>query len=149
MPETKVFLDTNIIIYAYDVSAKEKHEQARKLLVDLWDSGRGVLSTQVLQEFFVSVTQKIPQPLTLNMAKDIVSDLLRWEIVVNDGDSILEAMELHSRHKYSFWDSLIIQAAIKSGASLLLSEDLSGGQTIHGVTIKNPFKSPLPRFSEG
>ena len=65
MPGTKVFLDTNIIIYAYDVSAKEKHEQARKLLVDLWDSGRGVLSTQVLQEFFVSVTQKIPQPLTL------------------------------------------------------------------------------------
>jgi predicted nucleic acid-binding protein len=149
MPETKIFLDTNIIIYAYDVSAKEKHEQARKLLVDLWDSGRGVLSTQVLQEFFVSVTQKIPQPLTLNMAKDIVSDLLRWEMVVNDGDSILEAIELRSRHKYSFWDSLIIQAAIKGGASLLLSEDLSGGQTIQGVAIRNPFKSPLPRFSEG
>ena len=67
MPETKIFLDTNVIIYAYDVSAKEKHEQARKLLVDLWDSGRGVLSTQVLQEFFVSVTRKIPQPLTLNI----------------------------------------------------------------------------------
>jgi predicted nucleic acid-binding protein len=149
MPETKVFLDTNIIIYAYDVSAKEKHEQARKILVDLWNSGRGVLSTQVLQEFFVSVTQKIPQPLTLIMAKEIISDLLRWEIVVNDGDSILEAIELHSRHKYSFWDSLIIQAAIKGGASLLLSEDLSGGQTIHGLAIKNPFKSPLTRFSEG
>ena len=144
MPETKVFLDTNIIIYAYDASAKEKHEQAKKLLVDLWDSGQGVLSTQVLQEFFVNVTQKIPQPLTVNMAKDIVSDLLRWEIVVNDGDSIMEAIELHSRHKYSFWDSLIIQAAIKGGASLLLSEDLDGGQTIHGVVIKNPFKDPLP-----
>ena len=77
------------------------------------------------------------------MAKDIISDLLRWEIVVNDGDSILEAIELHSRHKYSFWDSLIIQAAIKGGASLLLSEDLAGGQTIHCVAIKNPFKSPL------
>ena len=140
MPETKVFLDTNIIIYAYDVSAKEKHEQAKSILVDLWNSGRGVLSTQVLQEFFVSVTRKIPQPLTLIKAKEIISDLLRWEIVVNDGDWILEAIELHSRHKYSFWDSLIIQAAIRGGASLLLSEDLSGGQTLQGLTIKDPFK---------
>jgi len=146
MPGTKVFLDTNIIIYAYDLSAKEKHEKARKILVDLWDSGRGALSTQVLQEFFVSVTQKIPQPLTLAVAKEIVSDLLKWEIVVNDGDSILEAIELHSRHKYSFWDSLIIQAAIKGGASLLLSEDLSGGQIIHGVAIKNPFLKSFDSF---
>ena len=140
MPETKVFLDTTIIIYAYDVSAKEKHEQAREILVDLWNSGHGVLSTQVVQEFFVSVTQKIPQPLTLSKAKEIISDLLRWEIVVNDGDSILEAIELRSRYKYSFWDSLLIQAAIKGGASLLLSEDLSGGQTIQGLAIKDPFK---------
>jgi len=75
----------------------------------------------------------------LKAAKQIINDLLSWDIVINDGDSILEAIELHSSHKYSFWDSLIIQAAIKGGASLLLSEDLSGGQSIRGVTIKNPF----------
>ena len=139
MPGAKVFLDTNVIIYAYDVSAGEKRERAKKILVDLWDSGQGLLSIQVLQEFFVSVTRKIPQPLALKEAQHIVNDLLTWEVVVNDGDSILEAIELHSSHKYSFWDSLIIQAAIKGGASLLLSEDLSGGQTIRGVTIKNTF----------
>jgi predicted nucleic acid-binding protein len=114
-------------------------EKVQKILLDLWDSGQGLLSIQVLQEFFVSATRKIPQPLALKEAQHIVNDLLTWEVVVNDGDSILEAIELHSSHKYSFWDSLIIQAAIKGGASLLLSEDLSGGQTIRGVTIKNPF----------
>jgi predicted nucleic acid-binding protein len=139
MPDAKIFLDTNVIIYAYDVSAGEKREKAQKIMLDLWESGQGLLSIQVLQEFFVNVTQKIPQPLALKTAKQIVDDLLTWEVVVNDGDSILEAIELLSIHKYSFWDSLIIQAAIKGGASLLLSEDLSGGQTLGGVTIKNPF----------
>jgi predicted nucleic acid-binding protein len=139
MPDAKIFLDTNVIIYAYDVSAGEKREKAQKILLDLWESGQGLLSIQVLQEFFVNVTQKIPQPLALKTAKQIVDDLLTWEVVVNDGDSILEAIELHLSHKYSFWDSLIIQAAIKGGASLLLSEDLSGGQTLGGITINNPF----------
>ena len=139
MPGAKIFLDTNVIIYAYDISAGLKREKAQKILLDLWESGLGLLSTQVLQEFFVSVTRKIPQPLGLKTAKQIVNDLLSWDIVINDGDSILEAIELHSNHKYSFWDSLIIQAAIKGGASLLFSEDLSGGQNIKGITIKNPF----------
>ncbi len=139
MPGAKIFLDANVIIYAYDVSAGVKREKAQKILLDLWESGQGLLSTQVLQEFFVTVTRKIPQSLELRTAKQIVNDLLSWDIVINDGDSILEAIELHSNHKYSFWDSLIIQAAIKGGASLLLSEDLSGGQNIKGITIKNPF----------
>jgi predicted nucleic acid-binding protein len=139
MPGNKVFLDTNIIVYAYDVSAKKKHETAKEILVNLWDYGQGVLSTQVLQEFFVSVTQKIPQPLTLRLAKEIVKDLLKWDIVVNDGESILEAIEIYFKHQYSFWDSLIIQAALRGGASLLLSEDFSDEQTIDHVTIKNPF----------
>ena len=139
MPGAKIFLDTNVIIYAYDVSAGAKREKAQRIIIDLWESGQGLLSTQVLQEFFVSVTRKIPQPLELKTAKQIVNDLLMWDIVINDGDSILEAIELHSNYRYSFWDSLIIQAAIKGGASLLLSEDLSGGQNIKGITIKNPF----------
>lgn len=143
MPGDKVFLDTNIIIYAYDLSAGRKREVARKIMADLWDSGRGLLSTQVLQEFFVSATRKISKPLDLKVAKDIVSDLLRWDLIVNNGESILEAIEIHSRHNYSFWDSMIIQAAINGGASLLISEDLSDGKTIHGVTIKNPFISPI------
>ena len=139
MPGNKIFLDTNILIYAFDVSAKEKHEQARKILLELWGSGRGLLSTQVLQEFFVSVTHKIPRTLTLEQAKEIVMDLLKWDVIVNDGESILEAVDIQAKQKFSFWDALILQAAMRGGASLLLSEDLSDGQIIRGVTIRNPF----------
>jgi predicted nucleic acid-binding protein len=91
----------------------------------------------VLQEFFASVTRKNPRPLAWRIAKGIVADLLKWEVIVNDGESILEAIEIQSEQNFSFWDSLIIQAAIKSGASLVFSEDLSDGQVIDGVTIKN------------
>ena len=140
MPDDKVFLDTNIIIYAYDLTAGEKHEVAKKIILDLWDSGLGTISTQVLQEFFVIVTRKIPKPLATKLAKEIIKDLLKWNVVVNDGESILEAVNILLRYKYSFWDSMIIEAAIKSGAGILLTEDLSDGQTINGVTIMNPFK---------
>ncbi|MEE8329514.1 MAG: PIN domain-containing protein [Thermodesulfovibrionia bacterium] len=143
MREDKVFLDTNIIIYAYDLSAGEKHEIARNIVVSLWDSGLGVVSTQVLQEFFVSVTQKIPKPIDVKLTKNIVNDLLRWDVIVNDGDCILGAIDMHLRYKYSFWDSLIIAAAIQGGTTLLFSEDLSDGQIINGVEIKNPFTNPF------
>ena len=141
MADQKIFLDTNIIIYAYDVSAGDKHEIARKIMVDLWDSGLGVISTQVLQEFFVNVTQKIPKLLNKRLTKDILSDLLKWDVVVNDGESILEAVEILFKYGYSFWDSLIIEAAMRSGSEVLLSEDLTHGQIINGLTINNPFKS--------
>jgi predicted nucleic acid-binding protein len=95
----------------------------------------------VLQEFFVNVTQKIPKQLDNRLARDIVSDLLKWDVVVNDGESILEAVEILLRYGYSFWDSLIIEAAIGGGAGALLSEDLTHGQTINGVTIENPFQA--------
>lgn len=145
MKGDKIFLDTNIIIYAYDVGAGEKHNIAKKVFVELWDSGLGVISTQVLQEFFVNVTQKMPKTLDKRLTKDIVSDLLKWNVVVNDGESIVEAIEILLRYGYSFRDSLIIEAAMRGGATVLLSEDLSYGQVIHGVTIKNPFKTnPFP-----
>jgi predicted nucleic acid-binding protein len=137
----KVFLDTNIILYAYDVSAGEKHQIANKIVLDLWDSGLGVISTQVLQEFFVNVTQKIPKPLNIKLARDIVSDFLKWDVVINDGESIFEAIEILLRYRYSFWDSMIIEAARRSGAELLLSENLRHAQLIDGLTIENPFQT--------
>lgn len=140
MPGGKVFLDTNIIIYAFDITAGDKHNVAAELMISLWDSGLGVISTQVLQELVVNVTQKIPEPLDIGSAKEIVNDLLKWEVVVNDGESILDAIELHEKYKYSFWDSMIIKAAIKGRCTMLFSEDLTDGQTIEGVTIQNPFK---------
>jgi predicted nucleic acid-binding protein len=141
MRGAKTFVDTNILIYAYDSTAGEKHNTAGTIVSELWDTGLGILSTQVLQEFFVNVTAKIPKPLNERVAKSIVGDLLTWEIVVSDGQAILAGVDIHVKYKYSFWDALIIEAAIRSGSHSLLSEDLSDGQIIDGVTIRNPFRS--------
>jgi predicted nucleic acid-binding protein len=140
MPEDKTFLDTNIIIYAYDVTAGKKQKVARDILADLWNSGLGVVSTQVLQELFVNVVQKIPKPMEKQQAKKIIRDFLKWHVVVNTGDSIIEAIDICLKSGYSFWDSMIIQAALTGGAAVLISEDFQDGQRINGVTIRNPFK---------
>lgn len=142
MTEDKVFLDANILVYAHDVSAGTKQVIAERIVADLWKRGNGVLSTQVLQEFFVISTQKLPKPMEVSTAQKVTADLLNWDIVINDGDSILGAIELHKRYKYSFWDSLIIYAALKAGAAVLMSEDLSSGQKIQGMVIENPFLLP-------
>ena len=139
MPEDRIFVDTNILIYAYDVTAGQKHAIASNILADLWNARLGVVSTQVLQEFFVNVVHKIQRPIDIRLAKDIVRDLLKWHFVVNNGESILEAIDIHERYGYSFWDAMIIAAAIKGGAAVLMTEDLQDGQTIGGVSIKNPF----------
>jgi predicted nucleic acid-binding protein len=139
MPEDRIFVDTNILIYAYDVTAGQKHAIASDILADLWNARLGVVSTQVLQEFFVNVVQKIQRPVDIRLAKDIVKDLLKWHVVVNNGESILEAIDIHDRYGYSFWDAMIIAAAIKGRAAVLMTEDLQDGQTIGGVSIKNPF----------
>ena len=140
MPEDKTFIDTNIIIYAYDVTAGKKQKTAGNILTDLWNSGLGVISIQVLQEFFVNVVQKIPKPIDKQQAKEIVRDFLKWHVVVNTGGSIIEAIDICLKFEYSFWDSMIIEAAITGGAAVLISEDLQDGQVISGVTLRNPFK---------
>ncbi len=139
MKGVRTFLDTNILIYAYDISAGDKHQKARDLLADLWGSGLGMVSTQVLQEFYVTVTRKIPKPINLATARQIIADFLTWDVVVNDGDSILKAIDVQEKHGFSFWDSMVIAAASIGGASILLTEDLSDGQKIGGVEIRNPF----------
>lgn len=138
----KTFVDTNIFVYAYDIQSGEKHRKSLEILKELWISGLGIISTQVLQEFFAAVTKKIARPLDVEIAKGIIKDLLKWNVVINNGESILNAIEVHQKYRYSFWDSMIIESAIRGGASLLLSEDLSDGQTIEGVTVKNPFVGP-------
>lgn len=140
MPEGRIFVDTNILIYAYDKSAAHKRDIARRRVADLWESGQGVLSTQVLQEFFVTATRKIETPLPIPVAKGIVTDLLHWYVIVNDGEDILNGISLQTKHSLSFWDAMIVQAAIKGKCTTLLSEDLTHGQTVAGVTIRNPFR---------
>ena len=139
MKDGKVFVDTNIIVYAYDISAGEKHRKAVEIMKDIWSTGYGIISSQVLQEFFVNVTRKIAKPLNVLTAKEIVKDLLKWKTVSINGEIILEAIDIHNEYKYSFWDSAIIAAAIEGGAGVLLSEDLTDKQQIKGLVIKNPF----------
>jgi len=136
----KIFVDTNIIVYAYDVTAGEKHSAAKRLLSELWRSGRGLVSIQVLQELYVTATAKIPRPLGPRPAAELIEDMLTWDVVVNDGESILRAISLGRREKIHFWDALIIAAAERGGAERLVSEDLSSGRTIAGVRIVNPFE---------
>jgi predicted nucleic acid-binding protein len=139
MSGTKTFIDTNILVYAYDVSAGEKHEAARQVLIDLWRSGTGVISVQILQELYVTLTRKIPRPLPPAHALEIVEDMAAWDIVINDASSVLGAIRLESRAKLSFWDALVVIAAIRGGAEILLSEDLPDGRIFEGVRIENPF----------
>jgi predicted nucleic acid-binding protein len=135
----KHFVDTNVLVYAYDRSAGPRHERAQALLEELWNSGSGVLSTQVLQEFCVNLRRKAGQPLAAADVRRLVQDYSSWEIVVNTADSVLQALDIEARYRISFWDALILQAAESSGATLVYSEDLASGQKYGSVRVVNPF----------
>jgi len=139
MKGDSVFIDTNVLVYAYDAKAGRKHEIARDLLTELWSREGAVLSIQVLQEFFVTVTRKISRPIEPRLAREIVEDLLTWSVVVIDGASVLAAIDLQGLEKISFWDALIVAAAQRAGTKVLLSEDLADGRVFADVTVRNPF----------
>jgi len=134
----RYFVDTNILMYAHDSSTGAKHERARALVEELWHARSGVVSTQVLQELCVNLRRKAGRPIDLKTAREIITDYLAWNVYVNTGESILEALELEKRHRISFWDALILQAAAASGAAVLYSEDLSEGQIYGAVRVVNP-----------
>ncbi len=134
----KTFVDTNVLIYAHDVDAKTKHEIAKTVLQELWSNRTGVLSMQVLQEFYVNATRKIPRPLSKSEARLVVSSYAVWCIDSMPAD-ISTAFRIEDECTIGFWDALIIASALKSGAGQILSEDLNAGQTIAGMLIVNPF----------
>ncbi len=135
----RVFVDSNVLIYAHDIDAGEKRERASGVLETLWESRMGVLSTQVLQEFYVNVTRKIPTPLERTTAREILRHYRSWQTERIDPADVLRASEIEEAHGLNFWDALIVVAAAKGGAERLLSEDLNPGQVIEGVAIENPF----------
>jgi predicted nucleic acid-binding protein len=137
----KYFVDTNILVYAHDRSAGAKHQRARTLLEQLWDSGQGVLSTQVLQELCINLRRKVSRPLPLEDVRRLIRDYSTWEVITNTPESILQAIEIEARYKTSFWDALILQAAESSGASILYSEDLATGQLYGDIGVVNPLIS--------
>lgn len=135
----KAFVDTNILVYAHDLDATAKRKTAEALLADLWENETGTISIQVLHEFYVTVTRKIPIPLSKAIARGIIENYLAWPIIINDERTLMHAMEIEERYHLSFWDSLILAAASQAKAAILLTEDLSHSQEIEGIRILNPF----------
>jgi predicted nucleic acid-binding protein len=136
----RVFVDTNVLVYAFDRPSGAKHDMARELVRGLWESATGVLSTQVLQEFAVYLRRKVVRPLSTNETRDVLQEYMGWTIIVNTAQSTLRALEIEERYKISFWDALVIQAAEAAGAEIIYTEDLSDGQSYGGVRAVNPFR---------
>jgi len=135
----KYFVDTNILMYAHDKAAGAKHERAKAIVEELWRDRTGVVSTQVLQELSVNLRKKVRQPVDAKATRDIVADYLAWQVIVNGGEAILDALDIEKRYQISFWDALIVQAAQSSGAEVLYSEDLADGQRYASIHVLNPF----------
>lgn len=137
----RTFLDTNVLLYADDRAAGAKTLRARDCVAELAAQGKAVVSTQVLQEFFVIATKKLGLPAAI--ARQRVETYAALEVVLIQTDLILGAIDLHRLHALSFWDALIVRAASAAGCTRLWSEDLQHGRTIEGVRIENPF-APQP-----
>jgi predicted nucleic acid-binding protein len=134
---SKVFFDTNILVYALDRNDPQKQHLARDLLAQAALEGNGVVSTQVMQEYYVTLTKKLGlNPLD---AKFLMSDLENFEVVQVTPSVIREGINLSVLNRISFWDGLILAGASSAACSVLYTEDLNHGQTIDGVCVTNPF----------
>ena len=137
---TLEFVDTNVLIYAHDLSAGKKFIQARGLITDLWESRQGCVSVQVLQEFYVTITQKVARPMASEIASEIIAGLAAWQVHRPGADDVLDAIKIKDRYQISFLDAMIITSAHHLGCRTLWSEDLNPGQAYKQVIVTNPFK---------
>lgn len=135
--DSRSFLDTNILVYTDDPRDPAKHSAAVRLLKEHLQKRTGVISLQVLQEYFVTATGKLK--LAADLAKRRVEFFARLNVVEPTTGDILAAIDLHRLHQVSFWDALILHSAKQAGCRILLTEDLQHGQIIDGVRIVNPF----------
>lgn len=133
------FVDTNILIYARDASEPRKQEIAQSVMRELWQTKSGYLSVQVLNEYFVNVTQKLKPGLSRTIAWGDVEALNAWNPVALDFKVLDHAYKIQSRYLLSWWDSLIVAAAAVSNCNELVSEDLAAGETYEGILVTNPF----------
>ena len=132
----RVFLDTNILVYAQDAGSPGKQRKSRDAIAALVGSGDGVISTQVLQEFYVTATRKIGVPPLV--AKGVLKTFAVFEIVQVSPLLVQEAVDCSILNQLAFWDSLILAAAASAGCSTVYSEDLNPGQSILGMKVQNP-----------
>jgi predicted nucleic acid-binding protein len=133
------FVDTNVLVYAEDRDAGHKHDLARELVLGLWNDRTGVLSVQVLQELYVTLTRKLRRPIPPARAAEIVREYLAWRVVENESGLLIAAMALQQKASISFWDALVVEAAAAAGCDRLYSEDLNPRQRFGSVEIVNPF----------
>jgi predicted nucleic acid-binding protein len=138
--ETVTFADTNILVYAHGVGDEDpRARRARRRLAELWRSGTGVASSQVLQEFYAVVTRKLTPPLPRKQARGLVGAYAEWCRVTTGPDVIVSASLLEEQHALAFWDALIVEAALRSAAGILLTEDLQDGRSFGDLVVENPF----------
>jgi predicted nucleic acid-binding protein len=135
----KIFVDTNILVYGHDRDAGEKHAIAEHVLRQLWEDKLGVLSTQVLQEFYVHFTHVIDTPSGRRTARELIEVYGAWPVTVLDVADVIAACDHADRHQVALWDAMILVAAKKSRADVLLSENPYHGWRISGLEIRNPF----------
>lgn len=136
----KIFVDTNILVYAHDLSAGDRHAKASAVIEGLWEEETGILSTQVLQEFYVTVTRKVKNLLNPAEAREIIRNYLAWPVQINDPEMTIRASEIEEKNHLFFWDALIVAAALRLQAKKIITEDLNHGQIIEGILIENPLK---------
>jgi predicted nucleic acid-binding protein len=134
-----IFVDTNVFIYAVDQADLKKQLAAQTWRAWLWETNRGRISFQVLQEFYVIATRK--QPSAVVEIRKEVSDLMAWQPIALDSSVITGAWQIEDRYGISFWDALIVAAAKTAGCRYLLTEDLRRGQDLDGVMVVDPFFS--------
>jgi predicted nucleic acid-binding protein len=132
------FFDTNVLIYADDKSAPAKQRRALELVAEHRRAGTGVVSLQVLQEYFVTVTRKLH--VDTRIARRKVELLAEFDVAHAKVADILAAIDLHRLHGFSFWDALVLRAAKETGCSVLLTEDMQDAREVDGVSIVNPFR---------
>ena len=132
------FLDTNVLIYADDKAVPAKQRRAIDLVAEHRRGRTGVLSLQVLQEYFVTVTRKLQ--VDAGVARRKVELLAEFDVAGPEVADILAAIDLHRLHGFSFWDALILRAAKQAGCSVVFSEDMQGAREVDGVKIENPFR---------
>ena len=133
------FVDSNVLVYAFDEAAGDRHDAAAALIEQAWETRLGVLSTQVLQEFYHVVTHRLKRRLEPQAARQAVEAFSLWHVEVVRVETILRASAIAERYHLSFWDGLIVAAAAQAGAKTLVSEDFQDGARLAGVRVRNPF----------
>ncbi|HZD39498.1 MAG TPA: PIN domain-containing protein [Terriglobales bacterium] len=144
MPAENRLFDTNVLVYAYDVSEKAKRRVARTFLDEVWDQGGGVITLQNLSEFFVVVTGKVQRPISVASARTIISDIARssrWLVIDRQVSTMMTAMDLVARVRAPYWDALIAVCMMEHGVHTIVTENERDFKKIPNITVINPFNA--------